>query len=169
MNHKRIQTLREIPRHRTPIRVALSIDILAPRESIFAYLADLTNNSRWNWAVRATTPLRAGTPHQGARYLQQRAAPRTGTDLLQISRFTPPALLEVTGQVDEGTVCYRYELSPTAGGQTRLTTRVELHSSGVTPSRTDLYTARLADAVAANLESLRAAITEDRESSRSVA
>lgn len=168
MNHHQRIT-REITRHRTPIRVALSIDIPAPRGPIFTYLADLTNNSRWNWAVRATTPLRAGAPHQGARYLQQRAAPRTGTDLLQISRFAPPGLLEVTGQVDEGIVRYRYELAPTSGGQTRLTTRVELHSSGEAPSRADLYTARLGDAVAANLESLRATITEDSASSRSVA
>lgn len=168
MKSQETQT-RESSRHQTPIRVTLSIDIPAPRETTFAYLADLTNNSRWNWAVRATTPLRAGAPHQGARYLQQRAAPRTGTDLLQISRYDPPGLLEVTGQVDEGTVRYRYELTPTSAGRTRLTTRVELLSSGNALPRADLYAARLGEAVAANLESLRAAITETRECAPSAA
>lgn len=169
MKHQDIQNTREITRHRTPIRVALSIDIAAPRDTTFAYLADLTNNSRWNWAVRATTPLRAGSPHQGARYLQQRAAPRTGTDLLQISRYAPPALLEVTGQVDEGNVRYRYEFAPTATGGTRLTARVELHSSGEALSRVDLYEARLGEAVAANLESLRTAIADAPRTIPSVA
>lgn len=169
MNHQRIQTSREVTPHRTPIRVDLTIDIPAPREAAFTYLADLTNNSRWNWAVRATTPLRAGAPHQGARYIQQRAAPRTGTDLLQISRYMPPGLLEVTGQVDEGTVRYRYELTPASVGHTRLTTRVELHSSRDALSLAGLYAARLGEAVAANLDSLRAAITETRESAPSAA
>lgn len=164
-NQKRTNMMK----NQTPIQVALSIDIPAPREATFAYLADLTNNSNWNWAVRATTPLRAGAPYQGARYLQQRAAPRTGTDLLRISRYCPPGLLEVAGQVDEGSVSYRYELAPTSAGRTRLTTRVELHSSGEAFPRGDLYAARLGEAVAANLESLRAAILEARELASSAA
>lgn len=168
MKHQTNQT-REITRRQAPIRVALSIDIPEPREAVFAYLADLTNNSNWNWAVRATTPLRAGAPHQGAQYIQHRAAPRTGTDLLRISRYSPPGLLEVTGRVDEGVVRYRYELVPTPAGRTRLTTSVELRSSGEALTREDLFAARLGEAVAANLESLRAAIAEARELAPSAA
>ena len=168
MKHQTNQT-REITRRQAPIRVALSIDIPEPREAVFAYLADLTNNSNWNWAVRATTPLRAGAPHQGAQYIQHRAAPRTGTDLLRISRYSPPGLLEVTGRVDEGAVRYRYELVTTPAGRTRLTTSVELRSSGEALTREDLFAARLGEAVAANLESLRAAIAEARELAPSAA
>lgn len=168
MKNQRIQT-RETTRRQAPIRVTLSIDIPAPPEATFAYVTDLTNNPIWNWAVRATTPLRVGAPHQGAQYLQQRAAPRTGTDLLRISRYHPPRLLEVTGRVDEGDVRYRYELALAPTSRTRLTTSVELRPSGEPLTREDLFTARLGEAVAANLESLREAITEARELAHSAA
>ena len=144
---------------RPPIRIDLVIEIPASQGRVFSYLSDLENNPHWNWAVAATTPLHAGPPRQGSRFLQQRTVPRPGGDVLEITGYRPDTLLEVSSRLEEGEVRYRYELAPLDAEQTRVCVTVELDSSDHM-DRTDLYAARMGAAIAANLENLRRVVTE---------
>lgn len=136
------------------IRVDLAIEIPASPEDVFSYLSDLENNPSWNWAVSSTTPL-DGPPRQGARFVQRRIWPRPGSDRLEIITYRPPRLLEVRGNLEDGDVRYRYELTAPSRLRTRLVATVFLESAA--PSRqTSFYVARLRAAIATNLEELGA-------------
>lgn len=137
----------------------LALEIPAPAEAVFAYLSDLENNPHWNWAVAATTALddRLGG---GSRYLQERVWPRPRGDILEITAYEPPRLLEVVaGESDDGPVRYRYRLAAKGSASTRLEARVELEPSDP-KRRPDMYTARIGAAIAANLENLRNVLIE---------
>lgn len=147
----------------TPIRIELAIEIPESRDEVFAYLSNLENNPRWNWAVVATTPL-DGPLRRGTRYLQHRAWPRPGSEVLEVTTYDPPHLLAVRGELDEGKVCYRYELTDIAPSRTRLHITVELESA--IPGRgADLYAARLGATLSTNLEALRSVVTGESLSS----
>lgn len=157
---------RQRPKNRTdeksliPIRIERGIEIPASREDVFAYLSDLENNPRWNWAVTAMTPL-DGPPRRGTRYVQHRAWPRPGHEMLEITSYEPPRLLAVRGELDEGRVSYHYELTDLSQSRTRLRVTVELESA--IPGRgVDLYTARLGATLSTNLEALRSVVTGQR-------
>ena len=143
---------RSDPSSRSSIRVDLAIEIPASPEDAFSYLSDLENNPSWNWAVSSTTPL-DGTPRQGARFIQRRIWPRPGSDRLEISIYQPPRLLEVRGNLEEGDVRYRYELTASSQLRTRLVTTVVLESAAPMQT-TNFYVARLSAALSANLEEL---------------
>lgn len=144
---------------RAPIRIDLAIEIPASQGRVFSYLSDLENNPHWNWAVTATTPLHAGPPRRGSRFLQQRTVPRPGGDVLEITGYRPDTLLEVSSRIDEGEIRYRYQLAPLGAARTRVCMTVELDSPDHM-DRTDLYAARLGAGIATNLENLRMVITE---------
>lgn len=157
---------RHRPKNRTdeksliPIRIERGIEIPASRDDVWAYLSDLANNPRWNWAVTATTPL-DGPPRRGTRYVQHRAWPRPGREMLEVTSYEPPRLLAVHGELDEGRVSYHYELTDLSPSRTRLRMTVELESA--IPGRgVDLYTARLGATLSTNLEALRSVVTEVR-------
>ncbi|MEX0865031.1 MAG: SRPBCC family protein [Acidimicrobiia bacterium] len=130
----------------------LAIEIPASPEDVFLYLSDLENNPSWNWAVSSTTSL-DGTPRQGARFIQRRVWPRPGSYRLEISIYQPHCLLEVRGNLEEGDVRYRYELTASSQLRTRLVSTVVLELAAPM-RRTDFYVARLSAAVSANLEEL---------------
>lgn len=144
----------------TPIRIERAIEIPESRDEVFAYLSNLENNPRWNWAVMATTPL-DGPPRRGTKYIQHRAWPRPGSDVLEVTTFEPPRLLAVRGELEEGEVSYHYELTDMTPSRTRLHITLELESA--IPERgADLYAARLGATLSTNLEALRAVVTGER-------
>lgn len=139
------------------IRFDVAVEMPAPPEVVFAYLSHLENNPQWNWSVTATTPLddRRG---RGARYLQEYAWPRPGHDILEVTAYHPPRLLEVVAKErPEGAVSYRYHLAPMDTSSTRLEVSVELEPTYPT-TRPDMYAARVSAAIATNLHDLSAVI-----------
>jgi uncharacterized protein YndB with AHSA1/START domain len=155
-NHSRRKSGR---RADAPIRFQVAVGIPVPPEAVFAYLSDLENNPQWNWAVTATNPLdqRRG---RGARYRQDYAWPRPGHDLLEVTAYHPPRLLEVVARErQDGAVSYRYRLAAIGGTSTRLEVSVELKPTEAT-SRPDMYVARVGTAIASNLDNLRTVLIE---------
>lgn len=144
-----------------PIRIDSALLIPADTSAVFAYLANLENNPMWNWAITKTRPL-DGAPRRGSRYTQTRSSPRTSEETLEITAFRQDEHLEVTS-TDRETIVYRYDFLAVSEHRTRLQLVVEMNP----PSRfgrRDLFAARLASALAINLENLKAAILESQES-----
>lgn len=138
----------------TPIVVELALEVAASTHTLFNSLADLQNNPEWNWAIRSVTSVSGDDSGEGARFSQERVNSDGETDLFEITRYEPNGFLEVAGRIEEGLVIYGHQLTPIARCGTRLDTRVcQEPTEPVT--RPDLYTARLAAAISANLEALR--------------
>lgn len=159
MRHTKPQT-KPVNAGGMPIRIDSALLIPADTSAVFAYLANLENNPMWNWAITETRPL-DGAPRRGSRYKQSRSSPR-GEETLEITAFRHDEHLEVTSTGRESIV-YRYDFLAVAEHQTRLQLVVEM-SPPSRFGRRDLFAARLASALAINLENLRAAILESQES-----
>ena len=147
----------------SPITVESVVEIPAKTSTVFAFLANLENNPLWNWAVTETRPL-DGAPRTGSRYMQSHSSPKRSKGILEITSYRDGEHLEVTSKVDASVVLYRYDLSATSDGGTRLVLAVDLHSVDRV-SRPDLFSERLVSVLDMNLQNLRAAILQSEEPS----
>jgi uncharacterized membrane protein len=126
-------------------------------ETVFDYLSDLENNPEWNWAVVSTTSMSKGSG-VGSRYLQRKAWPRKGKTVLEVTAHSRPTLLEVEGRLEDGPVTYRYDLEPSGEGSTLVEVTVSYEANGQV-ARPEIYGARLEDAIAGNLHTLKGVLT----------
>ena len=76
-----------------------TVTIARPVSEVFAFLADLRNIPRWNYAIARTVPTSPGPAGAGATYRQTRTIPRRSEESLQITVFQPPARLAVQGRL----------------------------------------------------------------------
>jgi hypothetical protein len=76
-----------------------TVTIARPAGEVFAFLADLRNIPRWNYAIARTVPTSPGPAGVGAIYRQTRTIPRRSEESLQITVFQPPICLTVQGQL----------------------------------------------------------------------
>jgi uncharacterized protein YndB with AHSA1/START domain len=68
-----------------------TVTIARPAGEVFAFLADLRNIPRWNYAIARTVPTSPGPAGAGATYRQTRTIPRRHEESLQITVFQPPS------------------------------------------------------------------------------
>jgi hypothetical protein len=101
------------------------VTIARPVGEVFAFLADLRNIPRWNYAITRTVPISPGPAGAGATYRQTRTIPRRSEESLQITFFQPPTRLAVRGQLGPFRAMASYLLEPVPSG-TRLANDVEL-------------------------------------------
>ena len=80
-----------------------TVTIARPVGEVFAFLADLRNIPRWNYAIARTVPTSPGPAGAGATYRQTRTIPRRSEENLQITVFQPPTRLAVQGQAAAAT------------------------------------------------------------------
>jgi hypothetical protein len=102
-----------------------TVTIARPAGEVFAFLADLRNIPRWNYAIARTVPTLPGPAGVGATYRQTRTIPRRSEENLQITVFQPPTRLAVQGQLGPFRATASYLLEPVPSG-TRLANDVEL-------------------------------------------
>jgi uncharacterized protein YndB with AHSA1/START domain len=132
-----------------------TVTIARPAEEVFAFLADLRNIPKWNYAIERTVPTSPGPAGAGATYRQTRTIPRRSQENLQITAFEPPSRLTIDGQLGPFQATASYLLQPAAGG-TRLTNDVELEPiSALLRPVGALVVPRIKEAVAANLSTLK--------------
>ena len=62
-----------------------TVTIARPVGEVFAFLADLRNIPRWNYAIARTVPTSPGPAGAGATYRQTRTIPRRSEESLQIT------------------------------------------------------------------------------------
>jgi uncharacterized membrane protein len=131
-----------------------TITIDRPASAVFAYLADLENLPRWNYAISETRKLSPGPTGVGARYVQVRTLPRPSEETLEVTEFEPDRRLTVRGGFGPLSGEATYVLEP-AGTATSLTNAMDLDASGALRLVAPLATARVSAAVAKNLTRLK--------------
>ena len=142
-----------------------TVTIARPADEVFAFLADLRNIPKWNYAIERTAKTSPGLARVGATYRQTRTIPRRSEENLQITAFEPPSRLTIDGQLGPFQAITSYQLQPVASG-TQLTNHVELEPiSALLRPVGPLVVPRIEKAVAGNLSTLKQLL----ETSRSAA
>lgn len=136
------------------MRFTNTITIDRPADAVFAYLADLENLPRWNYAIGETRKITSGPVGVGSRYLQTRTIPAHSEETLEVTEFAPDAGLSVRGTLNSLPARISYTLRAN-GNATTLTNTIELqpprHLALVAP----IALRPIKSAVAANLAVLQ--------------
>jgi uncharacterized protein YndB with AHSA1/START domain len=128
--------------------------IRRPVEDVFAFLANLENIPKWNYAIVETRKLSEGPVGVGTTYHQVRSIPRPSEESLEVTAYSPPRRLEVRGQLGPFPSHLTYILDPTVEG-TRVTNVVELTLRGPGRLLEPVAVPRVHEAVATNLTKLK--------------
>jgi uncharacterized protein YndB with AHSA1/START domain len=131
-----------------------TITIDRPVAEVFAFLAQLENLPRWNYAISETRKISIGPIGAGARYEQTRTIPTRSTETFEITAYEPDRTLAIRGTFGPFPGRFTYELEP-MGNHTRLVNTVDLEPSGLVSIVAPLLTSRVKAAVAANLGALK--------------
>ncbi|WP_328522352.1 SRPBCC family protein [Kribbella sp. NBC_00359] len=131
-----------------------TITIERPPDTVFAYLANLENLPRWNYALAETRQLTPGPPGVGTRYLQTRTIPVHAEETLEIIELTPNQQLTVQGTLNALPAHLTYTLLP-EGTATTLSNTVNLQAPRPLNLLAPIALGRIKPAVAANLAVLK--------------
>jgi uncharacterized protein YndB with AHSA1/START domain len=69
--------------------------IARPIEDVFAFLSDLENVPKWNYAIVETRKVSTGPIVVGTTYQQIRSVPSRSEERLEITTYSPPRRLEI--------------------------------------------------------------------------
>ncbi|MFI5693406.1 SRPBCC family protein [Kribbella sp. NPDC051586] len=131
-----------------------TITIDRPPATVFAYLLNLENIPRWNYALSETRQLTPGPPAVGTRYVQTRTIPVHKEESLEIVELIPDQKLTVQGTLTSFPAVLSYTLDAADGGAL-LTNTVDLQLPGPLKLLTPIALGRIKSAVAANLAVLK--------------
>jgi uncharacterized protein YndB with AHSA1/START domain len=136
------------------IRFSNTITISRPPAVVFAYLANLENVRRWNYAIASTRKLDPGPVAVGSRYRQVRTIPSHSEEEFAVAEFEPDRRLAIRGELGPffGDLTYTLERSLNA---TVLTNAAALDAPRGLSLVAPLVTRRVKSAVAANLGALK--------------
>jgi uncharacterized protein YndB with AHSA1/START domain len=136
------------------VRFTNSITIRRPVEDVFAFVADLENAPKWNYALVETRKTSDGPVAVGTRYRQVRSVPTRSEETLKITEWEPNRRFAFVGDLGpfHGALVYDFE---DVDGATRLTNTADLEARGLARLAGQLATNRIRDAVAANLAALK--------------
>jgi uncharacterized membrane protein len=131
-----------------------TITIRRTPAEVFAFLADLENLPRWNYALSQTRKISDGPVGVGSRYLQTRTLPTRSEETLEVTAFEPDHLLAIRGPLGpfQSEVSY---LVTAADGGTTLSNTMDLRPTGAARLIAPLAGSRVKSAVAANLDALK--------------
>jgi uncharacterized protein YndB with AHSA1/START domain len=131
-----------------------TVMIARPIEDVFAFLSDLENVPKWNYAIVETRKVSAGPVGVGTVYHQVRSVPSRSEERLEITTYTPPRQLAIQGQLGPFRSRLFYALDATPEG-TRVTNTVEVELRGPGRLLARVAVPRVREAVAANLRKLK--------------
>lgn len=132
-----------------------SIQIDRPIGEVYAYLSDLENTPKWNWAITATKKTTPGPASVGTRYRQTRSVPQPGTEILEITALETNQLIEVRGTLAQFSAHLSYHLDDHTS-RTEVTNTVILEAKGALRLVAPALRRQIKRAVADNLNELRA-------------
>jgi carbon monoxide dehydrogenase subunit G len=127
-----------------------TITVDRPRQDVFAFLADLENLPRWNYAIQQTRKVTAGPVSVGTRYHQVRTVPTHQEESLEVAELDEGRRLTVRGTLSMFPAQLDYELE-SRGESTVVINTVELDMPGPRVLVSMLATRRIKPAVAENL------------------
>ena len=121
---------------------------------VFAFLAQLENLPRWNYAISETRKITPGPVGIGSTYAQIRMLPTASTESLEITAYLLDQTLSVRGGFGPMSGTATYLLEP-IGTSTRLTNVMDLEPSGILAIVALFTSAQIKSAVSANLSVLK--------------
>jgi uncharacterized protein YndB with AHSA1/START domain len=130
------------------------VTIDRPIEDVFAFLADLENVPRWNYAIEQTRKTSPGPVAVGTTYVQHRRIPKPSDEEIAITELEPDRRLAVEGRLGPFHARLRYELEQSGSG-TAVTNAVELEMTGALRLVGGIAASRVKAAVAENLGVLK--------------
>jgi len=132
------------------IAFTIDVEIAAPIEEVFAFLANFENMSAWNYAVLRADQLTLGPSDVGAQFRLTRA---TDEQNFTITALDAPRLVQATStQPTSPSLMMQFDLEPSATG-TRVRDTWNLDVGGSVLEHVGAYGVRRA--VAANLHKLK--------------
>jgi uncharacterized protein YndB with AHSA1/START domain len=137
-----------------PMRFTNTITIDRRPAIVFAYLADLENLPRWNYAIGETRKITSGPVAVGSRYRQIRTVPAHSEESLVVTEFDPDRRLTIAGTLGAFPAQVTYALEP-AGNGTTVTNTVDLTPPRPLRPLAPLAIRRISAAVATNLGVLK--------------
>jgi hypothetical protein len=141
-------------KERNPMRFTNTITIDRQPAVVFAYLADLENLPRWNYAITETRKTTTGPVDVGSRYQQTRTVPVRAEEHLEVVEFKPGRRLAFRGSLNSLPALIGYSLRP-EGDATVLTNSVELRPPPPLDLLAPIARRGIKSAVAANLDVLK--------------
>jgi carbon monoxide dehydrogenase subunit G len=131
-----------------------TITIERSPHDVYAFVSDLENVPKWNYAIVETRKTSDGPVRVGTTYRQVRSLPSRREETLQVTELEPDQRFAVHGGLGpfEGTLTYEFE---EVSGSTRLTNKADLGARGIRRLAAPLVSGRVREAVAANLETLK--------------
>jgi carbon monoxide dehydrogenase subunit G len=131
-----------------------AITIERPPHDVFAFVSDLENVPKWNYAIAETRKASEGPVTVGTTYRQVRSLPNRSEETLRVTEFEPDRRFAFEGGLGpfEGTLTYELE---EIGGSTRLTNKADLEARGIAKLAAPIASGRVRGAVAENLETLK--------------
>ena len=130
------------------------VAINRPAHEVFAFLADLENVPKWNYAITETRKTSPGEVGVGTTYEQTRSIPTPSREHLTITDFQPDRHLAVEGTLARYPARLEYTVDE-HDGVTRLTNTVDLELTGAAKLLGGVAAGRIRRAVAENLEVLK--------------
>lgn len=95
----------------------IDIDVDAPQQTVFSYLADGSRTPEWYEAVQVATKTTEGPTGEGTRYTFTRVLPQGEvTNEVEVSEFREPSLIVYASKSGPTPFVYRYRVEPTATG-----------------------------------------------------
>ena len=95
----------------------IDIDVNAPQETVFGYLADGSRTPEWYEAVQNATKQTEGKTREGTRYTFTRVlAQGEVVNEVEVSEFRAPSLIVFTSRSGPTPFVYRYRVEPTGTG-----------------------------------------------------
>jgi hypothetical protein len=131
-----------------------TVTINRPARDVFAFLADLENVPRWNYAITETRKITSGNVGVGTRYEQTRSIPAPSREQLTITEFEPDRLIALVGTLARFPARLDYTMEE-RDGRTRLSNRVDLELKGPVRLLGGIAAGRIRSAVAENLDTLK--------------
>ena len=95
----------------------IDIDVEAPQQTVFSYLADGTRTPEWYEAVQTANKTTEGPTRQGTHYTFTRALPQGEVvNEVEVSEFREPSLVTFASRSGPTPFVYRYRVEPTGAG-----------------------------------------------------
>jgi carbon monoxide dehydrogenase subunit G len=136
------------------MQFANTVTIERPLHEVYAFVADLENVPKWNYAIVETRKTSSGPVGVGTTYRQVRSLPARSEETLLVTEMEPDRRVAIHGNLGPfvGTLTYEFD---DLDGRTRLTNTADLEGHGLMKLAGPLASGRVRDAVAANLNALK--------------
>ncbi len=102
---------------RDVLKMQRDIDIDAPQETVFDYIADGSRTPEWYEAVQTASKTTEGPTAEGTRYTFLRALPQGEVvNDVEVSEFREPSVVAFTSRSGPTPFVYRYRVEPSGAG-----------------------------------------------------